>query len=164
MPSDTGAARAKSSAVPLPVNSETQRSKEKVNHRVSQRAYQLYEGSGADHGRDLEHWLRAESELFPRIEEIQDSGSVFTAAASLPGFGPEDISVSVDSASALIIADKHSSRTEVGADALATDASFAFFRIDWPAEVDPATATASFDHSRLLITVKRTTPKFATNS
>jgi hypothetical protein len=30
------------------------------------RAYELYLGDGAPQGRDLEHWLRAESELRER--------------------------------------------------------------------------------------------------
>ena len=30
---------------------------------IANRAYELFLASGAAHGRDLEHWLRAESEL-----------------------------------------------------------------------------------------------------
>jgi hypothetical protein len=30
---------------------------------IAYRAYELYLASGAPHGRDLEHWLQAESEL-----------------------------------------------------------------------------------------------------
>jgi hypothetical protein len=30
---------------------------------IANRAYQLFLASGAAHGRDLEHWLQAESEL-----------------------------------------------------------------------------------------------------
>jgi hypothetical protein len=37
------------------------------NHdEIAQRAYELFLSSGAMHGRDLEHWLRAESELRDR--------------------------------------------------------------------------------------------------
>jgi hypothetical protein len=35
-----------------------------LNHAdIAQRAYELFLASGATHGRDLEHWLQAESEL-----------------------------------------------------------------------------------------------------
>jgi hypothetical protein len=38
-----------------------------VDHdAVAQRAYELFLDSGARHGRDLEHWLQAESELRQR--------------------------------------------------------------------------------------------------
>jgi Protein of unknown function (DUF2934) len=34
---------------------------------IAARAYELYLSDGAKHGRDLEHWLRAELELRERI-------------------------------------------------------------------------------------------------
>ena len=41
-----------------------------IRESVSSRAYQLYEGRGADHGRDLEDWTKAENEvLSPLIEQ-----------------------------------------------------------------------------------------------
>ena len=33
---------------------------------IAMRAYELYLGDGAPQGRDVEHWLRAESELRAR--------------------------------------------------------------------------------------------------
>jgi hypothetical protein len=41
-----------------------------IRERVSFRAYELYESRGADHGRDLEDWTKAENEvLSPLIEQ-----------------------------------------------------------------------------------------------
>ncbi|MGA3328474.1 MAG: DUF2934 domain-containing protein [Terriglobia bacterium] len=41
-----------------------------VRESVSSRAYELYERRGADHGRDLEDWVKAENEvLSPLIEQ-----------------------------------------------------------------------------------------------
>ena len=41
-----------------------------IRERVSSRAYELYERRGADHGRDLEDWVKAENEvLSPLIEQ-----------------------------------------------------------------------------------------------
>jgi len=34
---------------------------------IAMRAYELYLGDGAPEGRELEHWLRAESELRARV-------------------------------------------------------------------------------------------------
>jgi hypothetical protein len=39
-----------------------------LNHSdIAHRAYELFLSSGAMHGRDLEHWLQAESELRDRF-------------------------------------------------------------------------------------------------
>ena len=41
-----------------------------IRESVSSRAYELYERRGADHGRDLEDWAKAENEvLSPLIEQ-----------------------------------------------------------------------------------------------
>ena len=41
-----------------------------IRESVSSRAYELYERCGADHGRDLEDWAKAENEvLSPLIEQ-----------------------------------------------------------------------------------------------
>ena len=41
-----------------------------IREKVSFRAYELYERRGADHGRDLEDWAKAENEvLSPLIEQ-----------------------------------------------------------------------------------------------
>lgn len=38
------------------------------NETTAARAYQLWEQEGCPHGRDLEHWLRAEAEQEARLE------------------------------------------------------------------------------------------------
>ena len=41
-----------------------------IRESVSSRAYELYERRGADHGRDLEDWAKAENEILsPLIEQ-----------------------------------------------------------------------------------------------
>jgi len=37
--------------------------------QIKQRAYELYEQGGCEHGRDLEHWLRAEAEVSTAVSE-----------------------------------------------------------------------------------------------
>lgn len=36
---------------------------EATRQRIQQRAYELFEESGAQHGHDTEHWMQAESEI-----------------------------------------------------------------------------------------------------
>jgi hypothetical protein len=41
-----------------------------LHHKVALRAYQLFEGRGRAHGKDLEDWFRAEQEM---LSERMDS-------------------------------------------------------------------------------------------
>ena len=49
--------------------------------QIAERAYLLYVESGCQHGRDVEHWLRAEKEL---------GGHFFTPPASDKPAGPSE--------------------------------------------------------------------------
>ncbi len=37
--------------------------------KIKARAYELYAEDGYEHGRDVEHWLRAEAELITTIDQ-----------------------------------------------------------------------------------------------
>ena len=36
---------------------------ESLRQRIEQRAYEIWENEGGPHGRDVDHWLRAEAEI-----------------------------------------------------------------------------------------------------
>jgi hypothetical protein len=55
----TSAAGITASGITMPVT-ETPRNAE---DEIRRRAYELYEQDGREHGRDREHWLRAETEV-----------------------------------------------------------------------------------------------------
>lgn len=40
-----------------------------AEEEIRRRAYELYEQSGRQHGRDQEHWLRAEAEILGRASK-----------------------------------------------------------------------------------------------
>jgi len=46
-----------------------------IRGSVSSRAYELYQGRGADHGRDLEDWAKAENEVLSPLIEQKLKGS-----------------------------------------------------------------------------------------
>jgi hypothetical protein len=96
--------------VSVPVNPQDNRLHSDLNNKVANRAYELYQPNGANHGDDLFHWLQAESEISTRIPEIRPTGSSFSVMAPLEGFTSEEISVIVEPNRALILADKTSSR------------------------------------------------------
>ena len=65
MQSTTTRSRTRKSSLTTPAASTTSLSS--LTHAdIANRAYELFLASGAAHGRDLEHWLKAESELRAR--------------------------------------------------------------------------------------------------
>lgn len=38
--------------------------------QIRKRAYEIWEGEGRPHGRDMEHWSRAETEVHPRLQLV----------------------------------------------------------------------------------------------
>ena len=45
-------------------------SPEEIQERIRQRAYELYEQRGREDGRDLDDWLKAESELTEKTKVV----------------------------------------------------------------------------------------------
>lgn len=59
---------------------ETALTGELVHLRIEQRAYQIWEDEGCPTGCELDHWLRAESEIgvgeaAPELEVVESTGS-----------------------------------------------------------------------------------------
>jgi HSP20 family protein len=85
---------------------------QKMHTQVAQRAYEIFEKSGVPFGRELDHWLAAESELTwkPPIE-LSERNGCFLVKAAIPGIDPKDIDVRVTPDDLLIKADrKHEHR------------------------------------------------------
>lgn len=66
MQSTTTRTRARASKTTLAPSSAPQPLPQLTHADIANRAYQLFLANGAVHGRDLEHWLQAESELRDR--------------------------------------------------------------------------------------------------
>ena len=57
-----------------------------LTHRISQRAYELFEARGREHGHDREDWLQAEAEIlcsFEASSSIQEARAAEQHAASV---------------------------------------------------------------------------------
>src|SRR5579872_5168199 len=81
-------------------------------NRVSQRAYELFQGRGFADGHDLDDWLAAERELFkPLSLEVKDTKDAFIISANVPGFEAKDLEIQVDG-SRLILQGKHAASHE----------------------------------------------------
>lgn len=42
--------------------------------QIRKRAYEIWEGEGRPHGRDIEHWSQAETEVHPRLQVVALNG------------------------------------------------------------------------------------------
>jgi HSP20 family molecular chaperone IbpA len=154
MAMQTGTSPSRDTSVPVSVRKNDRQLSDRANDAVARRAYSLFLADGAADGKDMEHWLRAESEVLTHIPDIRESGASYTIAVRLPGFSPEEIAVNVDQNAAMIVADK--SQTDGGADKGGISRESLFLVANWPTAVDPATANANLRDNNLTVTVKRT--------
>lgn len=113
---------------------------------VARRAFELFEKEGAPHGRDLEHWLKAESELLHPVPiSLMESDDAVTVQAEVPGFSAADLQVSVDSGRLTISGKKESKDEQKKGKAIYREQSSSEILrvITLPAAVDPSKATAT---------------------
>jgi HSP20 family molecular chaperone IbpA len=158
MASQTVAAKSKEAPAAVSVNSSKDQLHERAQARIASRAYELYEQEGHNHGDDMSHWLRAESEILTRVPEIHESASWFTINVPLKGFSAEDVQVNIEPHHAVIAAARsESSQSDTGSVGSAVqNATFAVAK--WPSEVDPSTASAYLKDGTLTVAVKRAFP------
>ena len=77
-----------------------------IQERIAQRAYELFEERGREHGNDLDDWLRAESEiLLPIAVKTYEFEDTFITHAQVPVLTADEIQVSVEQRR-IVIADK----------------------------------------------------------
>jgi len=70
---------------------------QKVQLAIAHRAYELFEARGREHGRDLEDWLQAKSELLcPVSIAMSESRERIGIRANVVGFDPSELEVSVE--------------------------------------------------------------------
>jgi HSP20 family molecular chaperone IbpA len=120
---------------------------EQLNNAIARRAYELFENDRI-FGRDLTNWLQAESELLhPAHMRVLESDDSLTVQAEVPGFGVNDLQVSLEPRRVTISGRREShsdGKTEKSATVYQEQCSSELLRvIDLPAEVDASKATAT---------------------
>jgi HSP20 family protein len=137
-----------------------QRSKE-VYDSIGRRAFEIFESHGRVLGRDLENWLRAETELLHPIHlDLVESDREVTARAEVPGFDTKDLEIRLEPRR-LAIAGKRETVTEHnGGKILYSErcADQVLRVIDLPAEVNPERTRANLKDGVLEIAMPKTTP------
>lgn len=126
---------------------------------IERRAYDLFDGRGKEPGRDLEDWLKAETELMrPVLCEVKEADDHLTVQAEVPGFASEDLKVSVEPDRLFIRGSKESNKKEETENTIYTECSAkeVFRTLYLPAEVDPSKVTAELKDGVLNIMLPKT--------
>jgi HSP20 family molecular chaperone IbpA len=158
MASQIGAVKSKENFSPVQVHKKNHEIANRANEAVARRAYALFLAEGSGNGRDLKHWLQAESEVLTRIPDIHESSSWYTITTPLSGFSPEQVHVGIDANQAVIVADKSHSTQQQGKNASSSEEASLFLIANWPTQVDPDTASAYIKNDSLVVTVKQAIP------
>jgi HSP20 family protein len=130
----------------------------RIYESIANRAYDLFEHRGGDHGHDLEDWLTAESELLvPVSVHITQDDKQFTVRAEAPGFDAADIKVSVEGRRLLISGIRwKTDENRKGKAFYASESSEEFLRVlDLPEAVDPSKTEARVDSGALNIVLPK---------
>lgn len=62
-----------------------------IDRMIARRAYELFEGRGFQHGRDVEDWLQAEDEIVHGCRhDLRESAEAITLRAEMPSSYPAD--------------------------------------------------------------------------
>ena len=122
---------------------------------LMRRAYEIFDGRGNHHGRDIDDWLEASRELMwsPSIELTEKDGKL-TLEAAVPGLEPADLDVQITPEDVLIRSDRTRSEPDGGAKVHTCEfRSGKLFRdIHLPARIDPKSAQAEYHNGLLRIT------------
>lgn len=133
----------------------------RLRERIARRAYRLFEQRGRTDGRDVEDWLRAESQFLRRFAHtVAKTAQALVVFAELPGAWTADqllvgvearrLVISGEREVEIVFSNAHGTRTEKRTQSL-------FHSLDLPEEVDPSRATASLSGMTLEIVMPQAT-------
>jgi HSP20 family molecular chaperone IbpA len=141
--------------------SATARRIEEVHNSIARRAFEIFEGSGRWPGRELDDWLRAESELLhPMHLELAESDSNITVRAEVPGFSTKELEINVEPQRLTVIGKRESKEeTKKGKTVYSEFCANEILRVvDLPAQVDPSNVNANLKDGILHIELAKAAP------
>jgi HSP20 family molecular chaperone IbpA len=133
---------------------------EQISSSIGQRAYEMFETDGRMAGHELDHWLRAETELLHPIHvEIAESDDVFVVRAEVPGYKPEAIEVCVDPRHVTIIGVREAREWHKTDKIIYTEhcADRIFRSLELPVKIDVSKSTATLKDGVVEIAMPRAT-------
>ena len=145
--------------MPEPVNTFDHTVKELYND-VANRAYELFQQRGYQHGHHSEDWLRAESEILQPVPvEIADQDDTLIVRAEVPGFAPKDLEVKVEPSRVLIHAQSETSKQRSSGKTIYSECekNQIFRLLNLPTKVNADRVSASLQDGVLKITLPKAT-------
>jgi HSP20 family protein len=131
---------------------------QELSNSIARRAFEIFESRGRALGRDLEDWLRAESEfLHPVHLDLAESGNAFTVRAEVPGFSAKELEVGVEPHRLTISGKRESSDERTSKKMIQKEqCSNQIYRaIDLPVEVDTSKVTATLKNGVLELSMPK---------
>jgi len=161
---ETGAATQKALA-PISVNAIAPKDLlerfDELYGEIANRAFSIFENEGRILGRDVEHWLKAESELLHPVHlDVTEQDGAVNIQAEVPGFEAKDLEVTLEP-QRLIISGKRETKEEAATGKIIhkEQCSKEILRaVRLPFEVDASKATATLKNGVLELHA----PKIAT--
>lgn len=136
---------------------------EEVRDTVARRAFEIFESKGRWPGRELDDWLRAESELLhPMHLELTESDSHVTVRAEVPGFTAKELEINVEPRRLTVTGKRETKdETKKGKTVYSEVCASEILRfVELPEEVDISSVSASLKDGILSIKMAKTaTPK-----
>lgn len=128
---------------------------------IARRAYEIFESKGRIGGRDMEHWLAAEAELFDRTPiNFKESREGLTVRAEVRGFTPKEIEVDLEPKRVTIIG-RHQSQSDRGSSlnrSVESRSTRLLRSMQLPVEIDTHQATARIERGVLELDMKKAHP------
>ena len=124
-----------------------------TNASIAQRAYEIYQTRGGEHGSDQDDWFTAEQEVLPPLAiERQVTDGALRLTAQLPGFDTKDLEVAIGHRRA-VICGVHAD-SNLAADAFRKDIKVMRI-VELPFDVDPVSASATLQSGTLQVLLLR---------
>jgi HSP20 family protein len=125
-----------------------------LHELVSRRAYELFTEGGFRNGRDLENWVRAESELLKSIPlEVFETEDAIIVRAQLPAYSAKEIEIHVEPQRLFISGQQREESEEKKGNVIHSgQRSNRIFRsMNLPAQIDPEKVRATLGNGELRI-------------
>ena len=134
---------------------------EQVYDSIARRAFEIFEGNGGWPGRELDDWLRAESELLhPMHLELTESANNLTVRAEVAGFSAKELEINVEPRR-LAVSGKRETKEETkkGKTLYSELCANEIMRVvELPAEVDTSKVNATLKDGILNIELTKAAP------
>ena len=125
---------------------------------IARRAYELFDGNGRWHGRDMEDWFRAERELLhPAHLDVEETEDEYTVRAEVPGFTAKELDVKVEPFRVTIAGKRDSRKDEKKGRTLHAElsANHLLRTVEFPSHLDTGRPKATLKDGILTIEIPK---------